>query len=241
MKKSEEKVLCHKCQSLGSSMFCGLEREVLETIDLKKSCQIYRKGESIFLEGSYPHGVYCLHKGKVKLYKTGVEGREQIIRFARSGDLIGYRALLSGEPFTSSATCLEETEVCFIPASVIQSLLHNQTCFSMALMKKTCHELGEAARIITAMAQKSSRERLAEVLLLLKRTFGEDSEGALDVRLTREELANLVGTATESLIRTMGEFKEEGLIDTQGKKIFLKNLSGLIRSGRVEEVVCSAV
>lgn len=237
VKKISEKNLCAFCASKGVSAFCELESRVLEGLDKEKTCFVYKKGELIFQEGAYPHGVHCINKGKIKLYKAGIEGREQIIRFAKGGDLIGYRALLSGEPYTSSAACLEDTEVCFIPRQALLALVHDQPDFSMILMRRACHELGEAARIITNMAQKSTRERLAEMLLLLNHTFGSSSDGALDVRLTREELASLVGTATESLIRLLSDFKEEGLIETESKKIFLKNIPGLIKAGRVEDVI----
>lgn len=237
MKRIAEKIYCSACGSYKNSPFCNYNGEALNTIDSNKHCIHYKKGELIFQEGSFPHGVHCIHQGKIKLFKAGVEGREQIIRFAKAGDLIGYRALLSGEPYSSSAGCLEDVTVCFIPKETLMAFIHDQPDFSMILMRRACHELGEAARIITNMAQKSTRERLAEMLLLLNQTFGSDTDGALDVRLTREELASLVGTATESLIRLLSDFKEEGLIETEGKKIFLKNIPGLIKAGRVEDVI----
>ncbi|MCS6980280.1 MAG: Crp/Fnr family transcriptional regulator [Flavobacteriales bacterium] len=240
MRKSSEKPPCVFCSSRHQSAFCDFENLSYEELDQKKVCYTFKKGENIFHEGGFPHGVYCVSKGKIKLYKTGIDGRDQIIRFAKSGDLIGYRALLSGEPYSSSAACLEETEVCFIPKEVILRLLRSEATFSMVLMRRACHELGEAARIITNMAQKSVKERVAEILLLLRQDFGTDSDNAVDVRLTRDDLASLVGTATESLIRILSDLKAEGLIDTPGKKIVLKNIKALAQLGRVEDVVSPA-
>jgi CRP/FNR family transcriptional regulator len=237
VKRIADKIYCSACGGYKVSPFCNYNGDALASIENNKHCIQYKKGEVIFQEGSYPHGVHCINQGKVKLFKAGVEGREQIIRFAKAGDLVGYRALLSGEPYSSSAGCLEDVTVCFIPKEVLMAFIHDQPDFSMILMRRACHELGEAARIITNMAQKSTRERLAEMLLLLNHTFGTDADGALDVRLTREELASLVGTATESLIRLLADFKEEGLIGTENKKIFLKNIAGLVKAGKVEDVM----
>jgi CRP-like cAMP-binding protein len=105
----------------------------------------------------------------------------------------------------------------------------------MNLMKAACHELGEASRFITHLAQKPIRERLAEVLLLLKENFGVDQEQALQVVLTREEIASLVGTATESVIRLLSDFNQEGLVRLEGKRIHLINIPGLIKTGKVYE------
>jgi CRP-like cAMP-binding protein len=96
-----------------------------------------------------------------------------------------------------------------------------------------CHELGEAGRLITNLAQKSVRERLAETILMLNRTFGEDRNGFIDIVLTREELSNMVGTATESVIRLMTEFKNDGMIEVEGRHIKIKKPDALARTGAI--------
>ena len=178
-------------------------------------------------EGARPQGVYCLHNGKVKLYKMGIDGKEQITRFATNGDLIGYRSILSDEPISASVTALEDTFACYIPKSSFFEVIEENSKFSLNVLKRACHELGEAGKMITSLAQKTVRERLAEIMLILTATFGEDEEGYIDIKLTREEIANMVGTATESAIRLISEMKEEGLIETKGKRIKLLERSQL--------------
>lgn len=184
-------------------------------------------------EGMRPTGVYCVNKGKAKLYKLGSNGREQIIRFIKPGDLIGYRSMLSGETISASIEALEDTHACFIPKNLLFQLIERNPKFSLNLMKLACHELGEAGKLITNLAQKSVRERLAEVLLIIKSNFGETEDGYLDISLTREEISNMVGTATESVIRLLSDFNKEGLIEIKGRKLKLLNPSALARVGNV--------
>jgi len=209
----------------------------LNILNQNKICYTYKKGDVIFQEGTYPHGVFCVRSGKIKILKHGLEGKDQLIRFSKGGDLIGYRALLSGEPYSSSAVCLDETLICFIPKDIIIHLISQYSGLAFSIMQRACHELGEAAKLITNMAQKSNRERLAEMILVLKTNFGLDSDGAIDVKLSREELASMVGTATESLIRILSDFKEEGLIDTIGKKIKPLNVKGIIKTARLSDLI----
>ncbi len=236
MKRANEKTLCESCPSRVKSVFHNITTTDLSGVDRDKSCYMLKRGEVVFNEGNLPHGLYCVKKGKIKIFKTGNEGKDQIIKFAKPGDVIGYRSLLSGEKYTSSASCIEETEICFIPKTALLDMVTTNSCLAMNLMKVACHELGDASKIITNLAQKSTRERLAEMILILKENFGLDNEGSIDVTLTREEIANLVGTATESVIRLLAELKEEGLIELNGKRIVVINQQGLIRVGKVTDL-----
>ncbi|MDX5426761.1 MAG: Crp/Fnr family transcriptional regulator [Bacteroidota bacterium] len=224
---------CNLCGNLLGSAFRDLTPDEITEISEQKSCVFFKKGQILIQEGSRPHGVYCIHHGKAKLFKLGSGGKEQIIRFAKDGDLIGYRSLLSGETISASVAALDDLHACFIPKNALFSLIEENPKFSLHLMKMACHELGEAGRLITNLAQKTVRERLAEVLLLLHHTFGNDPDGNLNVPLTREEIANMVGTATESVIRLLSEFKQEGHIALNGRKIRLEDTSALVRIGNV--------
>lgn len=233
MKRLPEKFLCSNCNALPKSIFYNFPPLQLGEVDKDKSCFLMKRGEVIFHEGNIPHGIYCIRKGKIKIFRIGSEGKDQIVKFAKTGDIIGYRALLSGETYTSSAGCLEDTELCFIPKDTLLSLVANHACVSMNLIRFACQELGTSSRLITYMAQKSSRERLAEMLLILKENFGLDSEGGLDVKLTRDELSSLIGAATESVIRTLGDFRDENIIALNGKKIIIKDVQKLLKIGKV--------
>lgn len=184
-------------------------------------------------EGTRTNGVFCIHSGKAKLHRLGQNGKEQIIRFAVNGDLIGYRSLLSDEPLSATVEALDDLHACYIPKHVLFQFLEKNPRFSLNILRMACHELGEAGKLITDIAQKSVRERLAEVLLMLKTQFGLNDEGAIDIALTREEIANMVGTATESVIRLISEFKGDGLIDVKGRNITVLNEPELVRIGKV--------
>lgn len=234
MKKKIEMPHCETCGAKHKSVFCGLSNPELTELDKTKGCNIYDKGQVIFHEGNRTNGIYCINKGKVKLFQVGSEGKEQIIRFAKEGDIIGYRALLSEEPLSASASSIENnTAVCFIPKQQVLKMITENSNFNFKLLKLLSHELGEAAKIITDLAQKPVRERLAETLLILKDNFDLDDEKAIQVKLSREELANIVGTATESVIRLLSDFKKDKLIDLDGRRIKLLNIPGLTRTANV--------
>lgn len=212
-------VNCSLCENRDLSAFKNLGDADLKHISEIKTCVSFKKGQVIMHEGARPQGVYCVHSGKAKMYKMGAEGKEQIIRFMTKGDLIGYRSILSDETITASISALDDTFACYIPKSSFFEVIARNPKFSLNILEKACHELGQTSKIITSLAQKTVRERLAEILLILRTTFGETEEGYLDILLTREEIANMVGTATESAIRLLSEFKEEELIRTSGRKI----------------------
>lgn len=226
---------CQKCMSRPLSVFSDLPDEELNQITAAKGCNYYKKGQTIFFEGNNAHGIYCVHKGKIKMHKLGLDGKEQIIRFAKDGDVIGYRAMLSNESYSLSASVLEDTSVCYLPKETLINLIQEDPKFSLRLMEMTCKEMGKASRTITNLAQKPVRERLAEIILILKETFGLREDGSIDVTLTREEIASLVGTATESCIRLLSEFKKDQLIGLEGKKIFVLDVNGLIKTGAIYE------
>ncbi len=215
------------CTKHPNSLFSHLNAAQQQLIAEEKHCQTYKKGLEIYKEGSRTNGIYCINKGIVKIYKTGIDGREQIIYFAKPGDIIGYRSILSGDLACSSAKTIEESSLCFIPGDLIVTLIKKNGEFALDVLQQSCKELGEANSYITDIAQKTVRERLAEVLIKLKNNFDLDEYNTLQISLTREELANIVGTATESVIRLLSEFKQDQLIDLQGRKIRLLNINKL--------------
>ena len=227
---------CGHCQHRNTSVICRAKHEFLEEINLQKVCNFYKKGQVIFNEGSHPFGVYCINDGKIKLSHLGDDGKEQIVRLLRGGDILGYRALLSGDRYSSSAVALEDTKVCFIPKELFVTALKNDAGMAFEMMKLLSDELHKAETKITHLAQKPVRERLAETLLFIKETYGfESDEQTLNVRLSREEIANLVGTATESTIRLLSEFKKDGLIDLDGKKIRILKPRDLLRVANIQD------
>lgn len=226
---------CQLCNNREHSVFNDLSLSNLDEISKLKTCVSFKKGQTILQEGVRPQGVYCIHKGKVKLFRLGSEGKEQIVRFATNGNLIGYRSVLSDETISASVEALEDTFACYIPKSSFFHVIEQNPKFSLNVLKLSCHELGEAGKMITSLAQKNVRERLAEIFLILRATFGEDEEGFVDIKLTREEMANMVGTATESAIRLISDMRAQGLIETKGRKIKILDRSALRSEAAVFE------
>ena len=192
----------------GNSLFYLLHSDDALRIKNEKATSFYKKNQPLFIEGSYPRGVFCIISGKVKVFSTGETGKEQIIRIAGAGDVVGFRALFSEEPYRLSATTLEQSSIFFIKIEDFLELVHSQPELLQAVLRELSKESGERADFIKAMAQKTVRERLAIVLLVLESIYKDDL-----INLSREDLANFVGTATETLIRLLKDFKDENLID----------------------------
>jgi CRP/FNR family transcriptional regulator len=214
--KSYKQITCSICATKSNSLINTLTDSELSELEKSRGCSYYKKQDSLFVEGSFPRGVFCLNQGKVKVFARGDEGKEQIIHIAKQGEIIGFRAMLSGDAYKVSAETLEECAVCFITKEEFFKMIDSNTEFRNEIIKGLSKELGEKAVSITDMAQKSVRERIASSLLQLKDIYGEEP-----INLSREDLANYVGTATETLIRFLKEFKEEGLINIQTRKVFI--------------------
>lgn len=229
-KPTQVSIQCQFCKSKADSHFVDLPNEDLDVLSAHKSCITYKKGQNLFYEGTRPMGIFCINFGKVKVYKMGSNGKEQILFIAKPGDFLGYRSLLSEEFYGASATVIEQAAICFIPKSDFLTILNRNPAFFQKLMKAVCHELGVMESKLAELSQKSVRERLAATILMLKETYGMEGENSdiIDIALSREDLANIVGTATETVIRLLSEFKADGLIGLEGKKIKVLETEKLI-------------
>lgn len=214
---------CKDCITSCKCIFSSLSEDEINRLTYEKNCNLYKKGSTIFHEGNRIHHIYCINSGIVKLYKTGIEGKDQIVGFAKKGNIIGYRSILSKEPACTTAKAIEDVTLCAIPADNMFNLIDHNANFSIGLMTLACKELGEANQFLTDIAQKTVRERLAESLVKLKDFFSVDEDGFIKVSLTRDEMASLVGTATESVIRILSEFKHDKYIEMNGRKIRILN------------------
>ena len=234
MKQQDIQVpLCEKCSPESGSIFKHLTPQEIEILNFEKDYRQYKRGDILYQEGNRISGFFCIDSGIIKVFKTGLDGKEQIIRFAKTGDIIAYRSVLSNELACTSAKVIEDCQVCFIPSEILTQFIKTNPAYSLELLKLACHELGEANSFITDIAQKTVRERLAEILLLLVSDFGLDSDQSLNISLTREELANIVGTATESVIRLLSEFKSDKLVELNGRRIKILNKKGLEKISNV--------
>lgn len=222
---------CDHCASRKHSLFSDLPESQLCAISDFKNLISHRKGQILYYEGTMPLGIFCINAGVVKIYKTASNGKEQIIHLSQKGDFLGYTALLGEENYTSSAMIIEDAKICFIPREVFLNTLMKNTEFFKKVTKAISHELGVMEAKLTDATQKSIRERLAHVLLQLASNYGIEGGGVqqIDLILSREEIAGIVGTATESVIRLLSEFKKDNLIELDGKKIIIKDKRGLAR------------
>jgi CRP-like cAMP-binding protein len=211
---------CKDCPNCKISVFSDLKDEEFDFLNYEKSIVQLNKGQVLFLQDTKPHGLYCVKKGKIKVFRRGSEGKEQIVRLAHDADVVGYRALVSNENYQCGAAALEETTLCYVPKRALDQLMGTNISIYKKMIGLLASDLKNAELKISDLAQKPVRERVAETLIMLKQKYGVDEDGfTLNVSLTREEMANLVGTATESLIRILSDFRKEGLIEIEHKKI----------------------
>ncbi|WP_298898750.1 Crp/Fnr family transcriptional regulator [uncultured Psychroserpens sp.] len=218
---------CEQCIIRQFNSLKALTREELVRISGCKTSRIIKKGEVIFEEGDAVNGVFCVKDGVCKLSKLSSNGKDHIVKLVVKGDLLGQRSLVGEESANLSAVALNDMEVCFIPKSEIMQDLQKNPKFTLDMLQQMAHDLKESDNVIVDMAQKSVKNRLADVLIYLNDHFGVDDDGFLAINLSREDYANVVGTATESAIRILSQFKKDGFISTQGKQIKIENLHKL--------------
>ncbi len=214
-----------------NSILEGLPKEEWEYLEQRMLNQKFKKGQNIFVEGTNPNGIYIIIKGKVKKYKSNREGKEQIIYICNSGELLGYPALLSEESYSDSAAAIEDSIVGFISKIDFLYILDQSSILSKKLLINLSHEFGVLINGIATFVHKSVRERLALSLLILKdkyRIKGEENK-PVEINLSRENLANIVGIAVETLVRLLHDFKDEKLIETEGRKIRILDVKKMVK------------
>lgn len=195
----------------------------------------YRKGEIIFREGGIPSGIFYIKTGRVKKYKTTPNGDERIFYLCSEGELLGYHALLGEEYYMDSAATIENSVITFIPKDSFLKVLRSSTPLSNALLKALGHEFSLFINSISNLATKSVRERLAFNLLILEEKFKDKSQShaASEINLSRTDLANMVGTAKETLVRILQEFTHAGLVEKTGKAIRILDRKGLVKEANL--------
>ncbi|MGV3526218.1 MAG: Crp/Fnr family transcriptional regulator [Candidatus Sericytochromatia bacterium] len=207
-----------------------LPQEVLEGFNATKTARVYKSGQIIFYEDNKPFGVYCVERGKIKLTKYTAEGKTYIARIAKAGDLLGYRAFLTNQTYSASAEVLEDATVCFIDRDSFMRALQHSPGFALQMMERLGSDLKASENRARDLAYKSVPERLAELLLTMKESFGSpeaDGQIRLDIRLTREEIASILGTTVETTVRNLTRFKQRNLITYDKKDILIKDVKGL--------------
>ncbi|MDX9853483.1 MAG: Crp/Fnr family transcriptional regulator [Tenuifilaceae bacterium] len=212
------------------SLFHNLQPGEKELIRRNFTCSFYRKGEIIYKEGDKPSGLVCLTKGKVKIFKEGVGGRDQIMRMAKPIGFIGYRALFADENYIASAQALEDSVICVIDRTVLLEILKMNAELTLHILRSVATELGFSNNRTVTLTQKHIRGRLAESLIFLRDTYGFEDDGqTIKVYLSREDLANLSNMTTSNAIRTLSAFSEEGVLELDGRRIKVLDVHKLER------------
>lgn len=212
------------------SVFYSLPESEKEYLLKNSVCSEHGKNEMIFSEHTKPKALICLSKGKVKIFKEGVGGREQILRLAKPGGFIGYRALFAEQNYQASAVTLEDSTVCYIDKKALFEVMKKQPILTMSILKSLASELGFSNMRTVSLTQKHIRGRLAESLLFLVDTYGfEDDDVTIKVYLSREDVANLSNMTTSNAIRTLSTFASEKVLGLEGRKIKILNHDKLKR------------
>lgn len=218
---------CEQCIVRQFSSLKALKKEELVKLANCKTSYSIKKGAFVFEEGEMTNGVFCIKSGICKMTKLSGNGKDQIVKLIKPGNLLGQRSMISEQPANLNAVALEDMEVCFIPKSEMLGFFNENNQFSLNLMQSICEDLKDADDQMVNIAQKTVKQRLAETLLYLEETFGINEDKTLKIQLTREELAGMIGTATESCIRLLSEFNKQNMISLTGKKITLTDKSQL--------------
>lgn len=218
---------CEQCIIRQFNSLKSLTKNELVRIAGCKTSKTIKKGEVLFEEGEHINGVFCIKDGICKVSKMSDNGRDQIVNLVRKGDLLGERSLINDEASNLKAIAVNDMEICFIPKDEIVRDLENNPKFTMDILKNMASSLKNADNFIVDMAQKTVKQRLAATLLSLDNKFAKNENGSLDIHLSREDIANIIGTATESAIRLLSEFKKKKIINLKGKEVFILDTQAL--------------
>ena len=182
-----------------------------------------KKGQQFIIEGASVNGLFFILKGTVKVFRTGINGREQIVRFAKEGEIIGHKGFGTEEYYSIGAIALEDAVLCYFSKEQLQKVLLENPLFSYDMMLFYANELNRSESKVKSISQMTVRERVIDTLLYIHRKFG-DLRSFLNLPLSRKEYADYAGTTEEQVIRVFSALKKEGLITTKGKKIAIHNL-----------------
>lgn len=206
---------CQSCSKQGRGPFCGLSGDALVGLDRAKSFGTYPRGQILFQAGSRATGVHCLSSGLVKLYRVGASGKEQILRLAGPGDLLGHRAVLGERPHDHDAEAMTDIEVCYLPADTLGPLMAAASPLVRSLVRKLVDEAAEVEGRLVERSQLRAEVRLSTFLL---RLAGKgEGPARFELPLSRQELADYLGAAPETVIRALAHLSKKRLIRLEGR------------------------
>lgn len=191
---------------------------LLEHIEIKK----FKKNEIIYKNLDFPRQALCLLQGKVKVFKDGINGKNQIIRVVKPDEFFAYRAYFANECYRTAAMAIEPCVVALLPIGILMKLMEQNYHVSLFFIRQLCVEIGKSDDRTVNLTQKHIRGRLAEALIFLLESYGTEEDGStLNIYLSREDLANISNMTTSNAIRTLSAFANEQLVAIDGRKIKL--------------------
>jgi len=229
LKKSEQMKAKYSRNMDGLNEFLTEAQELGDLVKLSdnRKLKTFKKKDVIYQEDAFPAGIFFLNKGKVKTSKINDDGKEFITSLVNEGEFFGYGALLEELPYSDTAVALEESEICIIPKEDFFSLLFNSRDVAGAFIKMLSNDVKDKEDRLLRLAYNSVRKRVAEALLLLKERYNDGKTEIFSMAISREDLANLAGTAPETVIRTLSDFKDEKLVEVKGSTITLLDAAKL--------------
>jgi CRP-like cAMP-binding protein/CheY-like chemotaxis protein len=202
--------------------------DALKELSESREVRLYKKKDVVFQEGGYPRGVYFIQKGKVKIFQKNDQGKELISTLHKTGDFFGFLSLLKDEHYIHSAAALEDTEIYMIPKEDFFSLIYKNAEVARKFIELLSDNLLENEQQLMRLAYNSVRKRVAEALVKLSDTYKNETDQQFSMHVSREDLANLVGTAKETVIRTLSDFKEDKYIEISGGMITILDYDQLV-------------
>jgi len=229
--KSSECGNCFTCQTRGRTEWCVLSEDELEVVDQGKICREYMPGEMIFHEGDECRGVHCVERGLIGVRKMDAQGNEVLLRISHPGDTMGYRSFLAGDEHNNSAEAMEPSVLCFINGQTVQSLLQMNPGLGLRFLRHAASDLNVAEEKVLQSATLPVRARFAHLLMVLKERYGvtgKNGELDLELPLSRQDMAAMIGIRPESMSRTIRSLEEDNIAQFSGRRVHIPSLQCLV-------------
>lgn len=227
---------CAACPSRDDSIFANISSKHLDDLDKNKVTNVYKKGQILFNEGSPALGVYCVLDGQIKILKNSENGKETIVKLAGSGDVLGLRGVLTENNHPATAKVMQDSHICFIDRKFFKDLIQKSPEAAHSLILRLAKDVTQLEDHLEGMSAKTVRQRLVQLLLSFCQTYGMRKAGEvrIDLKITRAEMASMIGTTPETVIRILSDMDNSGVIRQDGRKIFIPNMDILADESGVE-------
>ncbi|WP_298765269.1 Crp/Fnr family transcriptional regulator [uncultured Polaribacter sp.] len=218
---------CTSCKNTNCLIYKHIKTKDFEKFISEKNTFSCKKGQQFVMEGAPTNGLFFIQSGKAKVIKTGIYGKEQILRFVTDGEVIGHRGFGVRQKYFIGALALEDTTLCNFSDKTLKEMLIQIPELTYDFMLFYAEELSKSEEKVKTLAQMTVREKVIDSLLYINRKFGANKKGYLNLILSRKEIADFAGTTDEQVTRTFSNLKKEGYITTTGKRIAIQNINAL--------------